>query len=469
MKRSALLGILLAPGLFAAAGAAGCSIAQQEETQAAPDKVVGAGDTSALLKSTLLLQGGCTAAKVGPKHLLVAARCVSGNEAFAAGKTLVFTSAASGKAPTPAVIAPPSDAGTRDAAASDAGSDAGPRDAGPRDAGGVTSSGEDRGVTIAEVKIHPSYVAKCKTDVCGFNKLESSDAPDLAVILLANDLDSVPSIPVDLDPVGQADPMLVVTGACAKLDAKPSGPLKTVKTIAVPARSVNHAGSAYETSPQLVTRLAASYVLTAGNGWQANAPGLCASDISAPLFRGTSAALAGVTSNYTTFEGGKLAVTVHYTRVDGASRLKIGDWLSDLGASTIHSCSETAGGCVKRAYDGGAPEDPAGEPTTQPGETDRGRRDAMAPDAGDASATDAGVTEPTEDLTTPREETLPGEEPSADYSGEEDYSDAAAPRKKKAPATGCSAAPGGPAPIGQLFLGLGIVLGAALVRRRRAP
>ena len=63
-----------------------------------PDKVVSAGDTSALLKSTLVLEGGCTAAKVGPKHLLVSAGCVTGNAAFAAGKVLKFTSVASGKA-----------------------------------------------------------------------------------------------------------------------------------------------------------------------------------------------------------------------------------------------------------------------------------------------------------------------------------------------------------------------------------
>lgn len=476
MEPRALIRITLAAGLLAAVGAAGCSIAQEEETGASPDQVVAGGDTSALLKSTLLLQGGCTAAKIGPKQLLVAARCVSGNEAFAAGKTLVFTSAASGQGVSQ--IAPAADAG---AAAKDAGrpgdagsasSDAG-KDSGAKDAGSATQAGNDRGATIAEVKIHPSYAAKCKDGLCGFNKLESSDAPDLAVILLEDELLSVPSIPVDLDPVGQADPLLVVTRGCATLDAQPSGALKTVKTVAVPTKSVNHAGSAYEAAPQLVSRLASSYVLTAGNGWRASDPRFCATDISAPLFRGGSAAVAGVTSNYTTYADGKVAVTVHHTRVDAMSRFKIGDWLSDLGALTIHSCSETSGGCVKRSWDGGAPENPAGEApgTTEPGETDGGRGDAMAPDAG-ATDTDGGATETPEEPTGPREETLPSEDPGeGEYTGEEeDYSDAAAPKKKKkkAAASGCSAAPGGPAPTGELFLALGVVLGAAVVRRRRA-
>lgn len=472
MQASALLRIVLAAGVLAGVGAVGCSVAQEEESSSTPDRVVANGDTSALLKSTLLLEGGCTAAKVGPKQLLVAARCVSGNEAFAAGKTLVFTSAASGLQG----IAPPADAGapakdagstTKDAGSSpsDAGKDSGSKDAGAAPA----PAGNDRGATIAEVKIHPSYVAKCKADLCGFNKLESSDAPDIAVIILEDELLTVPSIPVDLDPVGQADPLLIVTRGCATLDAQPVAAPKTVKTVAVPTKSVNHRGSAYEASPQLVSRLASSYVLTAGNGWRGSDPRLCASDISAPLFRGGSAAVAGVTSNYTTFAGGKAPVTVQHTRVDGMSRFKIGEWLTDLGALTIHSCSETAGGCAKRVYDGGAPPAPAGEEpgTTEPGETDGGRGDAMAPDAGES---DAGAELP-EEPTGPREETLPTEdEGEGEYSGEdEDYSDAAAPKKKKkAAAGGCSAAPGAPAPTGGLLLGLGLVIGSAVIRRRRS-
>ena len=119
---------MLAAGVLAGIGAVGCSIAQEEETSSSPDQVIAAGDTSALLKSTLLLEGGCTAAKIGPKQLLVAARCVSGKEAFAAGKTLVFTSAASGTQG----IAPPVDAGapTKDAGSSTKDAGASPSDAG---------------------------------------------------------------------------------------------------------------------------------------------------------------------------------------------------------------------------------------------------------------------------------------------------------------------------------------------------
>lgn len=442
--------------LIAGVGAFGCSAAEEEETAAAPDKVVSAGDTSALLKSTLVLEGGCTAAKVGPKHLLVSAGCVTGNAAFAAGKSLTFTSVASGKAliENDPAADEPSDAGAPDAA----------------DAAKAPAS-TARGVTIAEVKIHPSYVAKCKTDVCGMGKLEASDAPDIAIILLDADLDSVPSVPVDLDPVGQADPLLVVTSGCTTLDGKPAAGPKAVKTIAVPTKSVNHTGSPYATSPALVTRLASSYVVTAGAGWRTSEPHLCNGDVSSPIFRGGSAAVAGVTANYTTYVDGKQPVTIHHTRVDAMSRFKIGDWLSGLGVSTIHSCSEASGGCVKRSYDGGAPMGPATDTTgdtTAPG--DGGTGDAIAPESDAATtAADGGASSDPPVSGDPHTDQLPTEDTgeTAD-TGEADYSDAAAPvKKKKKAAGGCSAAPGGPAPAGEMFLALGVVLGAVVIRRRR--
>jgi MYXO-CTERM domain-containing protein len=192
--------------------------------------------------------------------------------------------------------------------------------------------------------------------------------------------------------------------------------------------------------------------------------------VSSPILRRACSPVAGSTANYTTYLDGKQPVTIHHTRVDAMSRFKIGDWLSGLGVSTIHSCSEVSGGCVKRTYDGGAPTGPVtGDGTTQPG--DAGKADAIAPDS-DASTTEAdgGSTEPPP-ASAPQTDQLPSEDPGegADYGGEEDYSDAAAPtKKKKAAAGGCSTAPGAPAPTGEMFLALGAVLGAAVIRRRRS-
>lgn len=453
MQPRALVGISLAAGLMAAIGAAGCSLAKADATGSSPDEVVAGGDVSQLLKSTLVLQGGCTAAKIGPKQLLVAARCVSGNESFAAGKVLTFTTAANAKtiaaAPTDAGAAP-KDGGSKDAAPSDSGK----HDASPIGTG--ASSASERDVTIAEVRIHPSYVAKCAGDLCGFNTLAASDSPDIAVIILSADLDTVPTVPVDLDPVGQADELLAITSGCSTFDGKATSGPKTVRTEAVPAKSASHTGSPYAAAPQLVTRLAASYVVTPAAGWKAEDPRLCKSDIGAPLFRAGAAAVAGVTSNYTTYAGLRVPVTTQHTRVDAQSRFKIGDWLTTLGAETTHSCSESAGGCVKHTYDGGEPAGP--DDTTEPG--DGGQKDATASDA---------QSKPPED-TSPHQDQLPSDTPeSSSNTGGDDFADAAAPKKKKGGSSGgCSAAPGTTAPSGGVIIGLCLALGVVVARRRRA-
>lgn len=465
MEKRTLIKISLAAALIAGVGAFGCSAAEEDDAGTSPDQVV-SGGAGAVLKSTLFLKAGCTAAKVGPKHILVAARCVQGNAAIAPGKVLEFTSAAAGAntiaAPAATDAGAPSDAGR-----TDSGSDAGRTDAGRTDAGASNddTNASARVAKIAEVLIHPSFAAKCAADACGFNKLEASDAPDIAVITLEEELTTVPTIPVDLDAVGQADPVLVVNSGCANIDSKITAAPTAAKTIAVPSKVANHDGSPYKASPQLTTRLASSYVVTPAVGWKASEPKLCKSDIGAPLFRANANAVAGITSNFTTYTtSGKLVpVTTHHTRLDSASRFKIGAWLTEMGVETIHSCSETAGGCVKRSYDGGVP----GTGATEPGETDGGEGDAIAPDA--ASDEDGGaVTEP-EEPTGPRGEQLPEEEP--DYASEEeaDFGDAAvAKKKKKAAEGGCSAAPGQSSPAGSLAIGFGLVLAGIVARRRKA-
>ncbi|MBS2018014.1 MAG: hypothetical protein JST00_34380 [Deltaproteobacteria bacterium] len=464
MEKRTLITISLLAAVAAGAGAFGCSATEEEEAGGTNDQVV-AGSAGAVLKSTLFLESGCTAVKVGPKHILVAARCVQGNAAIAPGKILGFTSAAAGMntiaAPTTTTAA---DGGASDAGRADSGREAGaPADAGRADSGGSDSNASARGAKIAEVIVHPSFAAKCKDDTCGFNKLDASDAPDIAVITLEEELTSVPTVPVDLDAVGQSDPVLVVNSGCTDLEAKITTAAVASKTIAVPARAVNHEGSPYRASPQLSTRLASSYVVTPGAGWKSGEPRLCKSDIGAPLFRANAHAVAGITSNFTTYTAsGKVQpVTMHHTRVDTASRFKIGSWLSDMGVETVHSCSETAGGCVKRNYDGGVP----GETTT--GTTEPGDGGTVIdPDGGD---TDGGATTPAEEEPTgPRNEQLPEEEPEYASEEEADFGDAAVTKKKKKPAEGgCSAAPGQPAPTGGLAIGMMLALGAIVARRRK--
>lgn len=454
MGRGKLSKIAWVLGVAAAAGAVGCVIQKDEEISSSPDRVVTEGDPSIALRSTVLIEGGCTAAKVGPRHLLLAARCVAGKETFEQGKTFRFASVSQGAT-----------------ALADTAEDAGARDAGaaPKRAGSNA-----REATIAEVHVHTSFESKCPQDACGLTRLGASDAADVAVLIVEEELDTVPTIAVDLDPVSAGDPLLVVGSGCEELDGTPAGKPATTRTIAVPARTVNHERSPYRDAPQLTTRLAASYVVTAGPAWQQDAPALCRGDLGGPVFRARAAAVAGINSNLTTWGGeGLEAVTNHHARVDEKSRYKIGQWLASLGVETMHSCSETAGGCVTRGYDGGVPEPPGGsqgdatESELPPSEDGGVTTDPIDPDG---SAPDAAA--PEETPTGPQEEELPPETSEDGYYSDEegeDYGDAAVPRKrkKKKAQSGCSAAPG-PVPAGYLTLALGLAATIAAVRRRRA-
>lgn len=490
--------ISFASAVGAAVGATGCFLNEKEEVAGTADEVNSGAQVSLLLKSTLILEAGCVATKIGPRHLLLSARCVTEHkEAFAKGKALGFKTAsnASEGTGTNAVLEENGGSGRRDSGAttdSGASSDSGSSDAGaPRTDGGgadagtrtdagsggtTTTSGPKEGssrtATVYETVIHPSYESKCTgaADACGFGKVAAGDAADVALVVLDLDLDGVEAIPVDLDAVGQADSVLVIGSGCDIVGAEQGTGIFTKKTGAVPSKMVNHVGSSYKEEPQKASSLGQSYVVTAGPAWKKNEAKVCKSDFGAPLFRAGVAAVAGVTSNFTTFGPDTFSpVTVHHTRVDEGGRFKIGNWLESQGATTIRSCSEMAGGCVKREYEGGAPSAPSAGPggggTTEPG--DAGNADAIAP-----SDDGGGTTEPPPNgPVTGQEEQLadqgPPEESYSGGEGEEDYPDAAAPRKKKkAEESGCSAAPG-PMPAGEMGLAFGVGLAVMAIGRRR--
>ena len=371
---------------------------------------------------------GCTATKIGPRQLLLAARCVVKNRAFDVGNVLTYTVAA---AKTPVL---------------DAGLDA------AVDAGATAHASGF--VVVADVRVNDLYTSKCSTEICGFGKVSASDAPDIAVVIVKEELTLVPSLPVDLDPVGEADPVLVVSSGCEGFDSGTAGTPATAQEIALPAKFAGHEGSAYAAAAALLPALGAGYILTAGSAWQKTGSQLCKRDIGAPLFRAGSAAVAGVTSNFTTFNvDSKTVATVAHTRVDATSRFKVGAWLKSLGAETTHSCSELGGGCMKNTYTGGTP------------------ADALLVEGDSGVLIDGGTSDaPPAPQEGPHAEPLPADNINIAESYEEgasDYADAAiAPRTKKAATGGCNTAPSGDRPTGEL--GLGVVVGLALMVKRRA-
>lgn len=439
---------------------AGCFFSGSEAIEASPDEINAAEDLSAVLKSTLVLDNGCIATKVGPRQLLMSARCVAKNATLEVGKTIQFSTAAPvGSSDAGAADAAAArGAGARDAGAKDSGADATVQFQAPAEEPAPAPAVNARQAVIAEVHVHPSFEAKCKDGKdprCAFGTVEASDSPDVALLVLTEDLETVPTVPVDLDAVGEADPLLVVNSGCDRLDGRRTGRLVATRTMAVPAKSVNHTGSEYKASPQFVSRLASSYVVVPAAAWRATEARFCKVDVGAPAFRAGAVAVTGIFSSYTTFRPeSSAAVTAEHTRVDSASRFKIGDWLADKGVLTIHTCSEAPGGCKTRTYDGGVPV--LSDSTTA--DLDGGAGDAQRPDAGPGPG----------DVGQGQREDLPAEE--EPYLGpDDDYADAAVARKKKVTRSACSASPGTAAsagPFGGALLGLGLVLAAR--RRKRS-
>lgn len=120
---------------------------------------------------------------------------------------------------------------------------------------------------------------------------------------------------------------------------------RTTRVASTPLPRATRRTSPSSRSPTSSTRSrrspsTSSYVVTPA--WRTTDEHLCATNIGAPLFRGTQAVVAGITSNFTTYSmTTPVPVTVHHTRVDISS--KVGPWLQDLGIVTIRSCSNDEG------------------------------------------------------------------------------------------------------------------------------
>jgi hypothetical protein len=352
-------------GSIALAVGAGCMAA--EETAVEAGSRVTTADTQALLRSTLVLSNGCTAVKVGPKQLLLSARCVTEKPGFKVNDTIKFrplVAPSKSKSSSSDDAAGKSKIGTKTGASyGDGGAVADAGDAGSAaDAGSSkSSSGSSRSELIAgkiaKVAVHSSYTEKCKAAACGFGAAASSNAKDIAVLVLSKEIPSIKTVPIDLDPVSEGDELLSIGSGCTAFDEKPSK-AKTFETVAAPAKSVSHKGSSYSTEADAVKRVDEGYVVTAGQGWKKAESTLCEIDMGAPLFRGHGLSVAGITSNFTARTTGAskaVPTTVLHTRVDSDS--KVGAWLEKLGVETTRSCSKSADGCKPVKYEGGLPDE----------------------------------------------------------------------------------------------------------------
>ena len=173
--RFARLSVVL--GVAAAMGAAACSFGG-ESTDASNDEITAGGDVSQVLKSVLVLETGCMDVKSGPKQLILAARCVVGNAAIAEGKSVGFTLASGITGPCLGAE------GCRD---------------GRRDEERWRPPRRSARSRSHRWTSNPSFLSNCADNTCGFDALAASDAKDIAVLTLTDELDTITTIPVDLE------------------------------------------------------------------------------------------------------------------------------------------------------------------------------------------------------------------------------------------------------------------------------
>jgi len=286
--------------VLAAAGCSASSSSEGDEGASGEGAIIGGQPATVdRFPATLYLEAGCTATKVGPKLLLTAAHCVL----------------------DPATVSPTYERG---------GSVGLSRDP----AKGFEPHG------VAAVHVHPDWLKACDETYCGASETTARvDAPDVAVLELADELANVPAAPVDPSPLAAGDRVTILGFGCKAgvlaPDSRPAASPEFAETRVVAATAAIHPGSPLTSADLGVVD--GNYALTPGPGLSPGNAGLCPGDSGGPLYRDTGEGLAvvGVNANYT-FEpqdqdAKGLPVTNWHTRLDAKSRHGVAAWLRSVG------------------------------------------------------------------------------------------------------------------------------------------
>ncbi len=295
----------LACGASERASSEADSLGGQAPTGETRDALIGgfvAGE--AALASTVYIDGLCTAVKVAPKRLLLAAHCVVDPATlrflFAIGSNVSVA-----REPAKGYAYP----------------------------------------KIAAIHVHPAWTKACDEFYCGASSVTARlDAADVAVIDLANELENVPVASVDTRPLADGDSVTVTGFGCTQgvlaTDLRSRATLKFAETRSIPARSALHEGSPLRLTD--LPRVSATYSLTSGPGASPSFAGLCPGDSGGPLYRTArdgALLVVGVNANYTLRPEAQdrvgLPMTNWHTRLDERSRHGVASWLRALGVPTV--------------------------------------------------------------------------------------------------------------------------------------
>jgi Trypsin len=301
-------------GAVALSVSASCSssVAEQELSN---EELIGGTIAKGELPGTLKVNGICTATRVGPKHILLAAHCVHGGspsgdaktQMFAAKKPLTIQQAAvsSRKRNAPWLLGPP-----------------------------VV-------LTIVKTTPHPSYVQLCEQVRCG--RIEYYDAADVAVIEVKEVLPkAIPIVPVMSKPT-PVNTEVTLAGAGCEIAVGGAVPrpeefrVKYEVTKTLPVNASNHFGSQMGTSAAQAALVESLMLITPGPALDPDAAGLCPGDSGGPLYGPGQRTVVGVASAYTFQPAAPgipvVPVTNWHARTDDAGKYRIATWLKSLGVT----------------------------------------------------------------------------------------------------------------------------------------